>query len=46
VQQFLVALAQKMRAAGRRLQIADGPAPRELFFPLRHPSRSSRIEFV
>jgi len=46
VQQFLVALAQKMRAAKLRPQIADGPAPREIFFPLRHPSSSSRIVFV
>lgn len=46
VQQFLVALAQKMSAAKLRPQISDGPAPREIFIPARRPSSSSRIAFV
>lgn len=46
VQQFLVALAQKLCAAKLRPQIPDGPAPREIFIPVRRPSASSRIAFV
>ena len=46
VLQFLVALAQKMTAAGLRPRIADGPAPQDLFFPVRHPAGGTRVEFV
>lgn len=46
VQQFLVALARKMHAAGLRPRMPDGPAPREIFFPVRHPFGSPRILFA
>lgn len=45
VQQLLILLAQKMRAAGLRPRIPDGPGPREIFFPLRHPIGGTRVVF-
>lgn len=45
VQQLLVVLAQKMRSAGLRPRIPDGPGPREIFFPLRHPIGGTRVVF-
>ncbi|HZF51870.1 MAG TPA: cytochrome P450 [Polyangiaceae bacterium] len=46
VVQLAVALSSRMMRVGLRPRIDDGPAPREIFFPLRHPTPGARIDFT
>jgi len=46
VVQFAVAMARALDARGVRPRLANGPAPRQWYTPLGHPTATTRIEFA
>jgi len=45
VVQFTVMLAREMARGGLRPKLCPGKEPRPIYFPITHPTRSSRIQF-